>query len=293
MHLLAAQPGTIADGAVAVELGQTPGDIVVLSAADSEIACLAAAQRRRIETDPHAPRLRLASLLRLGHNYSVDRYVETVLSRARFIAVRLLGGSGYWRYGVERLAALARERGIVLAVLPGEDRDDPRLAEASTLPAHELDRLLRFFRESGRANLGALLRRLAMHAGASFADSAAHVEPQPVPRLAGYLPGAGAVALDKLVAELPHGRPVVAIIFYRALLLADDTAAIDALYAALTARGLAPARRRGAARAVRRGGPRAPGSGGRGTRRRTRAADRHSRRGRSRAGAQPDRRRAP
>jgi cobaltochelatase CobN len=42
MHLLAAIPGTISDGAQAVDLGQTPGDIVVLSAADSDLACLAA-----------------------------------------------------------------------------------------------------------------------------------------------------------------------------------------------------------------------------------------------------------
>ena len=30
MHLLAAQPGTISDGSTAVDLGQTPGDIVVM-----------------------------------------------------------------------------------------------------------------------------------------------------------------------------------------------------------------------------------------------------------------------
>src|SRR5262249_59572953 len=45
----------------------------------------------------------------------------------------------------------------------------------------------------------------------------------------------------RLVAQLPPSRPVVPIIFYRALLLAADTSAIDALCAALTARALAPA----------------------------------------------------
>src|SRR5204863_7625677 len=39
----------------------------------------------------------------------------------------------------------------------------------------------------------------------------------------------------------PHHRPVVAVVFYRALLLAADTAAVDALCDALAARGLAPA----------------------------------------------------
>src|SRR5262249_52308519 len=47
--------------------------------------------------------------------------------------------------------------------------------------------------------------------------------------------------LDRLAACLTPGRPVVPIIFYRALLLASDTAAIDALCKALSTRGLAPA----------------------------------------------------
>ena len=45
MHLLAAIAGTIADGAAAADLAQTPGDIVLLSSADTEIALLAAAQQ--------------------------------------------------------------------------------------------------------------------------------------------------------------------------------------------------------------------------------------------------------
>src|SRR5436309_2729717 len=48
-------------------------------------------------------------------------------------------------YGVERLSSLARERGAALAVLPGEDRDDPRLDAASSLPPDELQALLRYF----------------------------------------------------------------------------------------------------------------------------------------------------
>ncbi len=68
MHLLAAQPGTIADGAAAVDLAQSPAEIVILSAADSEIACLAAAQRQLVHAMPDWPSLRLANLMRLGHN---------------------------------------------------------------------------------------------------------------------------------------------------------------------------------------------------------------------------------
>ena len=108
MHLLAALPGTVSDGSEAVDLQQTPGDILVLSAADSEIACVAEAQRR---LGDGAPSLRLASLLRLRHNYSVDLMLDQVAAHARLVVARVLGGSGYWPYGVERLAALARDGG--------------------------------------------------------------------------------------------------------------------------------------------------------------------------------------
>jgi cobaltochelatase CobN len=234
MHLLTTSSTNLDEIVEAVDLGQTPGDIAVLSFADSDLAALAAAWEAERAS---LPSVRLAHLRDLRHPMSVDLWIDRVGAHAKVIVVRLLGGLDWWKYGIERLSALARERGIALAVLPGEDRDDTRLAAASTLPRQELDALLRFFREGGRGNLRALLRRLAHHAGQDLELR----EPQPVPRLAGYLPGEGAVDIERLAASLQAGHPVVPIVFYRALLLADDTAPVDALCAALAARGLAPA----------------------------------------------------
>ena len=234
MHLLTTTGATLDEVVAAVDLGQPPGDIAVLSFADSDLSGLAAAWAIEKET---LPSVRLAQLADLRHPLSVDLWIDRVGRHAKVIVARLLGGLDFWRYGVERLSALARESGIVLALLPGEDRDDPRLAHLSTVPSGELDRLLGFFREGGRENLRALLRHLARHAGAALEAR----EPQPVPRTAGYLPGIGAIDLDRLVASLAPGRPVVPIVVYRALLLAADLAPIDALAAALATRGLAPA----------------------------------------------------
>jgi cobaltochelatase CobN len=234
MHLLATSSTTLDETVEPIDLRQPPGEVVVLSFADSDLSALAAAWTSERDV---LPSVRLAHLRDLRHPMSVDLWIDRVAAHAKVILVRLLGGLDWWRYGVDRLAALARERGIVLALIPGEDRDDPRLAEASTLPAQELVTLLQYFREGGRENLRALLRRLAHHAGAAL-DAP---EPQPVPRLAGYLPGVGAIEIDRLVAAIAPDRAVIPIIFYRALLLAADTAPIDALCAALTARGLAPA----------------------------------------------------
>ncbi len=234
MHLLTTSSTGLDEIVEAVDLGQPPGDIAILSFADSDLSGLAAAWQAERDV---LPSVRLAHLRDLRHPMSVDLWIDRVGARAKVILVRLLGGLDWWKYGVERLSALARERGIVLAMLPGEDRDDDRLAAASTLPAQQLDELLRFFREGGRDNLRGLLRRLARHAGS---DLEAH-EPKPLPRLAGYLPDKGAVDLEGLVASLDPGRPVIPVIFYRAMLLASDTAPIDLLCRALAARGLAPA----------------------------------------------------
>jgi cobaltochelatase CobN len=234
MHLLTTSSTNLDEIVEAVDLVQPPGDIVVLSFADSDLAGLAAAWQAERAV---LPSVRLAHLRDLLHPMSVDLWIDRVAANAKVIVVRLLGGLDWWKYGIGRLSALARERGIALAVLPGEDRDDARLTEASTLSAHELDLLLHYFREGGRENLRGLLRRLAHSCGRDLEAR----EPQAVPRCACYLPGEGAVDLDRIAASLEPGKPVVPVIFYRAMLLAADTAPIDALCAALAARGLAPA----------------------------------------------------
>ncbi|HYB57508.1 MAG TPA: hypothetical protein VEK12_15170, partial [Alphaproteobacteria bacterium] len=89
MHLLAAAPGGILDGSQAIDLGQSPGELVLLSAADTELAALASAYAR---LEGSAPTLRLADLKQLTHNLSVDLYVESVVRHARLVIVRLLGG---------------------------------------------------------------------------------------------------------------------------------------------------------------------------------------------------------
>src|SRR6516225_1804201 len=138
MHLLVTTGARLDESETAVDLAQSPADVVVLSFSDSDLSALAEAWRQ----SPGAlPTLRLASLKRLKHPMSVDLYLDRVVSAARAVVVRCLGGLEYWRYGIERLAALARDRGILLAALPGDDRADPRLAAYSTLPPAALARL--------------------------------------------------------------------------------------------------------------------------------------------------------
>ena len=121
MHLLTTTATSLDDIVEAVDLGQPPGEIAILSFADSDLTGLAAAWNAERAV---LPSVRLAHLRDLRHPMSVDVWIERVGEHAKIIVVRLLGGLDWWKYGIERLSALARQRGIALAVLPGEDRDD-------------------------------------------------------------------------------------------------------------------------------------------------------------------------
>jgi cobaltochelatase CobN len=235
MHLLATLPGVIADGSAAVDLAQTPGDVVVLSSADTELALLAAAAARRRAQDPTAPSLRLAPILRLGHNFSVDLHMETV-ARARLVIARVLGGSAYWPYGIERLVETCRASRIPLALLPGDDKPDPELADLSTLMPDSTLRLWRYLAEGGRPNAENLLR----YAASLIGHPAAWAEPAPLLRAGLYWPDCAWPSLDDIASDWRGAGGVVPIVFYRALVQSGNTAPIDALVRALSARRLRP-----------------------------------------------------
>ncbi len=233
MHLLKAQTATPEDAGGAIDLAQTPGDIVVLSAADTELACLAAAQARRPQG---APSLRLANLLQLGHPMSVDLYVEQVVARARLVVLRLLGGRSYWPYGLEQVSAACRAGGIALAALPGDDQPDPELRSWSTLPADVGHRLWQYLVHGGLDNAGQLLA----YAAGLLGQGEAWREPAPLLRAGLYWPGLSSPDLDRVRANWDGSQPVAALVFYRALVQAGDLEVVDALIAGLGAAGLNP-----------------------------------------------------
>lgn len=226
MHILNVTSASLEDLIEPVDLGQAPSDLVAASFSDSDLAALAGAW------DAGMPELRLAALRDLRHPMSVDLWVDGLVSRARVVLVRLLGGFDWWEYGCERLAAVARERGIALALLPGECReDDARLAALSTVAAEERAGLLACFREGGPENMRAALLRMARLAGRGGEVP----EARPVPRAGVWDRG----AVRGLETLAPADRATVAVIFYRSMLLAGDHAPVEALAGALGAEGLA------------------------------------------------------
>lgn len=238
MHLLTAQAGTVEDGKDPIDLAQSPARITLLTSADTEIAGLAKAQGALLGEDPAQPSLRLANLLYLSHNFSVDLYLEQTLKAAELIIIRVLGGPSYWRYGLDEVTRLARGHGIKLAVVSGSAYRDETLDAFSTLDQQVTDRLWAYLVEGGPENYQNFLR-YAHH----LID-----EDRPAPRPAEPLPKAGIFwpenSTVKSVAELreywQEGAPVAAITFYRALLQSGDLAPIEAMISALKEAGLNP-----------------------------------------------------
>jgi cobaltochelatase CobN len=147
MHVLAAQAGRVDDGEEPVDLAQSPGDIVFLSAAETELSAFALDARQA----SLSASLRLASLLQLKHPYSVDLYADNTLAHAKLIVVRLIGGQAYWPYGMERLIALGNQ-GVKLIVTPHEAQWNADLAALSTVAMPLVRRFWQLCVEGGPAN---------------------------------------------------------------------------------------------------------------------------------------------
>ncbi|HEY4042845.1 MAG TPA: cobaltochelatase subunit CobN, partial [Rhodopila sp.] len=228
MHLLRVESRSIDGIAGAMDLAQTPADIVALSFSDTDLAVLAAAW----ETDKGTlPSLRLASLTALRHPYSIDRYAEKVLSKARFVLVRLLGGMDYWRYGVDEVSALARSSGFHLAIVPGDQREDARLDEASTVAPAALRRIGACFAAGGVENMAGCLRFIAGEIAGAPASTAPAIElfDSPPADPFGLFPVAMRPAAPGAASAL--------IVFYRTWMTAADTDPVVALGNELSARG--------------------------------------------------------
>src|SRR5260221_400938 len=107
MHLLTTTSASIDELVEAVDLRQAPGDILILSFADSDLSALAAAWRAQRDV---LPTLRLANLRDLRHPLSVDLWLDSVARHAKVVVVRLLGGFEWWRYGSNRCIGAGTDR---------------------------------------------------------------------------------------------------------------------------------------------------------------------------------------
>ncbi|WP_375449797.1 cobaltochelatase subunit CobN [uncultured Devosia sp.] len=272
MHLLSAQAGSSQQEGEAIDLAQSPGALIFACAADSELAMLAAAADRVGDTE-----LRLANTLRLSHNLSVDLWLERTVAQARLVVLRLIGGIGYFQYGVDELTALCANRGIPLVLLPGDASPDPILQSRSTVHPDDWSRLHALLIAGGPDNADTLLQALKLLASPSSPRPSGErstaqpagagallvsLSTAPFARFGFWHPDVGMTdeaGLRAFHAGLPPMAPDgsslsrgearwganptvsrVPILFYRAALEGAGTATIEALIAELECRHLAP-----------------------------------------------------
>ena len=253
MHVVFRESHGLEDSAVPTDLAQDPADLVVLSFSDSDLGAFAEGWHRAAGG---LPSLRLANLSALRHPLSVDTYVERTLAGAKGILVRLIGGMPYWDYGLRQVQALARARGIALAVLPADGREDARLDSVSTLPISTLRRLAELCDTGGAVAAQAALAQMALASGL-YAGPVRGAKV--LPQVGAWTPADGVscpvVALADRVGgglSAPHGpaarppedisakkKPLALVVFYRSYLVAADLGTVDALFEALRARGFA------------------------------------------------------
>jgi cobaltochelatase CobN len=228
MHLLSTRPGGHVedDGRGVVRVAQTPGEIVVLSAADTTLSLLA----DTVDSLPaDHPSVRLANLMWFRQPASIDMYVDDVLQHARVVVIDHLGSCQ--RLGLSggaRDAARARARPVAGDVLRrfrrrpatadaqhrAARRLPPALAQPARRRARQRARLLPADRPCG------LRKRPAAGTGGGAAARPRY-QPQDSSRLA-WQPGA----------------PVALLVFYRAHLQAGNTAVFDAMLNALAEAGV-------------------------------------------------------
>ncbi|MDQ0455892.1 cobaltochelatase CobN [Rhizobium paknamense] len=221
----------MSDGEEAIDLGQTPGEILFLSAADTELSALAAALQGASRS------WRLASLMSLRHPMSVDSYIERTARHARLIIVRALGGASYFHYALEALHAAARRHGIEIAVLPGDDKPDAGLGGFSTVKADDLQALWAYLSEGGDRNMA----HFSAYAEALVEGGEKPPAADPLLKAGVWWPGQGTLGVEAWtkLQGAERTRPVAVICFYRALVQSGETRPVEALIAALQAEGLA------------------------------------------------------
>ncbi len=168
-----------------------------------------------------------------------------MLTGARVVLCRILGGRRGWPDGLDLLARRCAEQGIVLLALGGEAEPDAEMTALSTSPTGAVAEAGEYLRHGDVENIEQLLRFLAdtflLH-GHGFEP------PHEVPDLGTYRDDPAS-----------NGAPTIGICFYRSHFLTGNTDFVDALCDAIREEGagvlatwsysLRPRRRRRRARA--------------------------------------------
>jgi cobaltochelatase CobN len=149
---------------------------------------------------------------------------------------RILGGQGYWPYGLAQYSAALHARGIPFAALPGDDKPDAELRALSTVPDSDYVALWSCLVEGGLENA----RRFLLHARHLLDGTQAPPPAKPLLKAGSFWPGLGEAELPAIRQSWISGAPVVPVVFYRALVQSGAVVPVAHLTRALLRQGLNP-----------------------------------------------------
>ena len=161
-------------------LEQTTAKFVFLTSADTDIQTIAVATSK---LPPTFDEIRVANLLNLQHQISIDSYAEQILEFAQVIILRLLGGISYWPYGLEVVQEIVQRKGTNLIVIPGDDALDLNLISHSTLSRAKVNQISRYFSQGGVDNF---VNAFKFIADSCLSTSFNPLPPQEVPKFGLY-----------------------------------------------------------------------------------------------------------
>lgn len=224
MHLLAAKPGGFNDDEGIIDLAQTPGDIVILSAQDTSLGLLA----QSIEELPEDyPEVRLANLMHLSKPAAFDLYEHCVLRYAKLIIVSVLGGLSYWEYGIDQLQQLVLRTGASLVLVPGDDQPDSELRERSNCTDQSLLRIWKYLRFGGLRNASNLFAYIRAELIDPISSGIAWQEPRAFPSCIIYRKNEEFLDFVNWNASRNPDLPVAVLLFYRTHVQSGNTQAFD------------------------------------------------------------------
>ncbi|WP_378187356.1 cobaltochelatase subunit CobN [Aquimarina sp. W85] len=229
MHLISTLPGgwnPNDDGVFYID--QSPGDMVFLSAADSDLFMMNKAYKLVYEANNAIPSFRFANLSYFKQELTIDTYVDEVISNAKIVVLKLLGGKAYYNYLCEAIALCCEENNIQLLFLPGDSKPDLELMRSSTLPLKEVDRIWKYIQAGGIKNCQTALQLISSQIRQiSVLPSTLKI----IPDLFLYHPDVGIYN----ISIHPKTQKQAIIIGYRSYYLSDNLAPIHSIIEQLEA----------------------------------------------------------
>lgn len=209
-----------------------PNLIAFLTHAGTDLMTL---DRARSDLPPGVQVLGL-SLLSIASDEQMLAVLNGELAEAAVVLLRVHGRVETVP-AFELLRRRCQDRDQRLLIVSGTGELDPQMATTGDVAIDVLQTVSNYLMYGGPGNLAECVRFLSDRL---LLTGHGYREPQITPEHGVYLRDTEGADLDDWRKQADQGKPVAAILFYRAHLLSGNTGFIDALAEALSARGLEP-----------------------------------------------------